>query len=125
MIGSCIYPLITVSIKISILCLYRRIFATQMFRRVSSCVGLVDLVWFVAIELGSIMTCIPVAKFWDPTISGTCINFNLLFPVYSIIETILDFVVSRHNKIILSGMFLLGELYIFFPSDFMQNTHIG
>ena len=79
------------------------------------------------------MACIPVAKFWDPTIAGTCINFNIFFLVNSIIETILDFVIlvlpipmilglqlSRHNKVVLSGIFLLGGLYVWLFFDLMQ-----
>ena len=79
------------------------------------------------------MACIPVAKFWDPTIAGTCINFNIFFLVNSIIETILDFVIlvlpvpmilglqlSRHNKVVLSGIFLLGGLYVLLSFEPMQ-----
>ena len=59
------YPIVTTTVKISILCLYRRIFSTQKFRRYFVYVGAVALLWFIAIELVSIMTCLP------PKNSGT------------------------------------------------------
>lgn len=110
-------------IKISVLCLYRRIFSTQKFRFTFLYVGILTFLWFLAVELATIMTCLPPEKFWNRETPGTCLNFNVFTLAYSICEIIIDTVIlclplgmistlhlSRRNKILLSGIFLLGGL---------------
>jgi hypothetical protein len=65
----------------------------------------------------------PIQRFWNPWISGHCLNLNLQALVIGILETILDAVIlvlplvwistvqlQQRNKIALYGIFLLGVL---------------
>ena len=107
----------------SILWLYRRIFATETFRRVALISMVVVAIWFLGAGLTDILVCLPVQSFWNPTVKGHCLNFDLYFLVIGIIETVIDLfililpvpVISTirlppRSKIMLYGIFLLGGL---------------
>lgn len=123
MISSCIYPAIVTCVKLSILCFYRRIFTTPAFRLASSVMLGLSVAWFIAIEIASICTCIPIDHFWDLAKPGKCINYNNFFLSYSIIEIVIDLIIlvmplpsiwslqlSRRNKWVVTAIFSVGIL---------------
>lgn len=60
--------------KISILLQYRRIFNNTMLRKVIV-VGLAFLIcWGTTLSFLLTMVCMPVAKFWDDTLPGFCLD---------------------------------------------------
>lgn len=123
---SFVFYFVTVAaIKMSILWFYRRIFAIESFRRVALISMVVVVIWFLGAELTNILVCLPVQSFWNPTVKGHCLNFDLFFLVIGIIETVIDLfililpvpVISTiqlppRSKIMLYGIFLLGGFAI-------------
>lgn len=120
-----LYALAATVVKVSILCLYRRIFPTRTFKRIILAVGLILMAFFFASVFVGIFICVPVEKFWNPTMPGHCNNFDVEYLVLEIIEVLVDVVLlvlpihmvstlqlSRQNKIILSMIFLLGGTYV-------------
>ena len=121
---SFVFYFVTVTaVKISILCFYRRIFSTPSFRRMSLMVGVVVVGWYLAVELVDIFICWPVERFWTPLLPGRCLDFNAFFLALGITETIIDTAIlvlpirmistlrlPRRDRIVLSGIFLLGGL---------------
>lgn len=65
-------------IKLSILCFYRRIFASRSVLIALIITGLGAIAWFLAQFLSVMFSCRPLAYFWDKTIpNGHCINENI------------------------------------------------
>ena len=122
-VTSVLYYSIAAPAKISLLCLYRRIFAVHSFKRMSLLVGLLVVLWWLAATLANIFSCMPVELMWDLSLKGRCFNFNIFWFSIGIIETVIDIIIlilpikmitglqmSRRKKIVLSGIFLLGGL---------------
>ena len=118
-----LYFVAVLAIKISILCLYRRIFAVQNFRRASLVTGLLVVALFIASEVGALVSCRPVTKFWSRLEPGYCFNFDEYYIGVQIPDVILDVVIlalpirmistlqlSRIDKATVLGIFLLGGL---------------
>lgn len=117
----------TATAKLSILCLYRRVFSTSSFRRNSLVVGLMVVAYWLAAVLGTILKCLPIDANWKSRvqISGgvSCINFAALFLGLELANCVLDIViiclpwrVIRHlqmptrQKYQLAFIFFLGGL---------------
>ena len=114
-------------IKISILCLYRRIFFVvhrfKIFTEVF--IGLL-VCYIISTVLVDIFTCIPVQKAWIPTMEhGHCLDSTLLFKVTAGLNVAFDVVIlispmplvwqlqaTMRLKLGLSLIFLLGGLYV-------------
>lgn len=110
--------------KISILCLYHRLFPTPLFRSATISLGVVCVLWLVAIESIFIIKCVSMTSFWVNWMQArTCINFKRYFLAANITETLLDFgilclplqVVSSlqlppRQKMVLYMTFLVGGL---------------
>lgn len=82
------------------------------------------VVWCISF-FASMFQCVPVNYNWDRTIPGHCLNFYLFTIVSSVMNILADVLilvmplpaiwhmnVNRNNKIALSGVFLLGSLYV-------------
>ncbi len=122
-VTSVLYYSVAAPVKISLLCLYRRIFAVQSFKRMTLLVGLLVVLWWLAATLANIFSCMPFELLWDLSLKGRCFNFNLFWFSIGIIETVIDIIIlllpvkmvmalqmSRRNKTVLCGIFLLGGL---------------
>lgn len=111
--------------KISILLLYRRIFATASFRKAVLKVGGAVLAWAVAAILALIFQCHPISGLWNPdlTFSNQCFNLSMYYSSVSGSNMALDIVVlclplwmvwhlklDAAQKVMLSGLFALGAL---------------
>ena len=113
----------TATAKISLLCLYRRIFTTKTFRRNSLLLGLLAVGYWVASTLGSIFQCSPVQAAYVGSLSGRCINYAAFFFGFEIVNCLLDILLlclplqviqtlqmSTSKKVQLSFIFVLGSL---------------
>lgn len=118
-----IYALTVTTTRLSILYLYRRIFAVPRFRQVSFVVIVVCITWWVVTTIVMVLPCIPIQKISEPQREGHCFNFDEFFLVTSILEIIIDIVIlalpvkmivglqmSSQRRITLCVIFLLGSL---------------
>lgn len=88
------YTFLVVTLKISILISYYRIFGTlRWFRWACYTVATFEAIWFVGVFFSILFQCIPVQKAWNPTLPGHCINFLAFLWANSISNAVLDFVV--------------------------------
>ena len=63
--------------KGSILFLYLRIFVQRMFRIICWIMLVIVLSYLIASMAASIFQCTPVARAWDKSIPGTCVNITM------------------------------------------------
>ena len=118
------YVISLCAVKVSILLLYRSLFPTHKFHIVIGLVGILIVVWSFMSLCVAIFACWPISGNWDPKIT-TCINEGLFFLVAALINIITDLAVlclplrqvwqlqlSSARKIAVSGLFLLGGLYV-------------
>ena len=109
--------------KISVLCLYRRIFITKSFRRNSSVVIAAVVIYWVASVLGFLTECIPVQGNWDPAVNAHCTNTAALFFGLELYNCVLDVIIlclplgvirglqmPMKQKVAVGMIFLLGSL---------------
>ena len=113
----------TAAAKISILCLYRRIFTTKTFRRNSLLLGLVVVGYWITSTFGSIFQCNPIQAAYKPSLPGKCFDYASFFLGLEIVNCLLDILIlylpiqviqtlqmSMAKKIQLSFLFVLGSL---------------
>ncbi|KAL4972068.1 hypothetical protein BDW66DRAFT_155060 [Aspergillus desertorum] len=116
-----IYQASLITTKASILLQYKRVFATQGMRIASwILIGFVA-VWGTWTFVSAWLNCIPVAKFWDPTIDGYCLDKKALWFSNSGIHIFTDIVLlifpmpvlknlqlPRRQRFALMAVFALG-----------------
>ena len=114
-----------VAIKISILQLYRSIFPGRGFTITNSVVGAGVIAWGIAVILVSIFQCNPVRGAWDLTVPATCITLPKFYLGNAVPNIAMDVIIlalpipnvwtlqmSIRQKYVVSGLFLLGGLYV-------------
>lgn len=118
-----IYNVSMCLVKISILLQYRRLFNVRM-TQLATFYGILFLsAWAVTISFLLTLVCIPVAKFWDNTIPGRCLDSLSIWYVMAGCNLATDFAtlllplpvikslqMPRKQKIMLSAVFGLGLL---------------
>lgn len=125
------YNVTILTIKFTFLAQYYRLMAVQTLRTVCVVVALVVGVWSFSQILLAIFQCAPIAKFWDRTIEGRCLNIHFVWYLTAggnISTDILVFILPmpvlyklqlpRGQKIFLLGVFCLGFLYVWSPAFF-------
>ena len=85
-----LYCLTAVTTNISILCLYRRIFVTEPFRRISLIMIFVNILWFIPGTLVEIFICVPIKSAWDTSEDGKCIRYGTFWMVIMAVELLID-----------------------------------
>lgn len=138
MIAVPLYAITITACKISILCLYRRIFSVPAFLHLSGAFGVAIVAWGIAGVLVGVFICDPPRKFWHPTVPGHCNNFDIAFIVMEMFEIVLDVVqfilpihmisslkLSPRNKIILLFIFLSAGMYVFPGSQIFSDPFIN
>ena len=118
------YTITLVLAKISILYLYRSIFPGRDFRIATNLIGAFVLCWGISVPLITIFSCKPIDGSWDITVPSSCINRRNLFIGFAVLNILADvFIlalpmrevwrlqVALRQKLMISGMFLLGGLY--------------
>ena len=130
-----IYQTSLISTKMSILLQYRRVFSTTPRMRLACnlLIGFLALygTWTI---ISAWANCIPVKKFWDPTVAGFCFNKEALWFSNSAIHILTDLLIliypmpvikslqlPSRQKIALMGVFALGGLYVLVPIH--QSSH--
>ncbi len=109
--------------KLSVLCLYRRIFSTPSFRRSSLVVGFFVVCYWIASTVGGCLWCQPPSGVWDRRHPAKCFNFAAFFLGTELLNLTLNIVMlllplrvirdlnmAASKKIQLSVVFLLGGL---------------
>ncbi|KAJ6045521.1 uncharacterized protein N7446_012385 [Penicillium canescens] len=122
----CVYCMTVGIVKISILLMYARIFPTRGFRIAAIILGSIVIGWVVAIICVSVFQCTPIAKAWNPTLSGTCINLKGSFignAVPNILTDIAILALPVHvvwglhatvtHRLSVIAVFLLGSFVVF------------
>ncbi|KAH9204023.1 hypothetical protein DL95DRAFT_499094 [Leptodontidium sp. 2 PMI_412] len=122
----CIYITTVAITKVSLLLMYVRIFPVRSMRISCWILGSLSVSWAVAIVLVCIFQCNPIAKTWDPTIPGYCINLKASFIGNAIPNILTDVAILTlpinqvwhlHTNLIqklqLSVVFLLGSFVVF------------
>lgn len=117
------YYLTVMTTNISILFLYRRIFATETFRRISLVMIFINIAWCIPGTLVEIFICTPIKNAWDLTEDGKCITFGTFWLSIVIAELVIDIMILAlpiheivklkicwKQKYLVSMMFLLGGL---------------
>jgi hypothetical protein len=67
--------------KLSLLCLYHRLFPLRILRNISIAVAIVVLVYSLALVIMVFVHCTPLSKAWTVTDNGTCIDLRLPYVV--------------------------------------------
>ncbi|KXG53624.1 uncharacterized protein PGRI_006740 [Penicillium griseofulvum] len=125
--NSFIYTGCIAFIKYSILALYKRLFAVRhMVIAVNVMFGFVTL-WVVGVYVAGALLCIPVSKFWDPSIPGACLDPAKFYYGIQIPNILSDLIllimpmrvvwalpIPKSQKAALSGVFLVGGLTLIF-----------
>ncbi|KAM5344965.1 hypothetical protein ACJ41O_010827 [Fusarium nematophilum] len=69
-----VYNIAMCAVKIAILLQYRRIFASRTMQRITFGGVIFMAAWAITLCFLLTLTCIPVAKFWNSTLPGRCLN---------------------------------------------------
>ncbi|KAI1179135.1 hypothetical protein F4777DRAFT_534454 [Nemania sp. FL0916] len=109
--------------KISILLMYKRIFATRKFITMTWVLIGVVVAWTLSFTLAFTFSCIPIQSQWDHSIEYSCINVVALFTTALVTDVVTDFLIlilpiykvwglqmALGRKVPLIGIFLLGLL---------------
>jgi hypothetical protein len=121
----CVYCTAIGIVKISILLMYARVFPTRGFRIAAYTLGTIVISWVIAIICVSVFQCTPIARAWDMSLPGTCINLKGSFignAVPNILTDIAILSLPVHvvwglqativHRLSVIGVFLLGSLYV-------------
>ncbi|KAG0158201.1 hypothetical protein PDIDSM_5714 [Penicillium digitatum] len=99
-----IYQTSLISTKMSILLQYKRVFSTSRMRLACwimiSVLGLYGT-WTI---ISAWANCVPLAKFWDPTIPGFCLNKKALWFSNSAIHILTDFFILVYPMPVLKSL---------------------
>lgn len=115
------------TIKLSLLCLYKRIFVVHRFLCLVYGMMVLISVWLIVSTFLAIFDCIPIHAFW--TGGGRCLDFKGFGIGYAVVNITTDFAIwlmpipmvwnvqiPTGQKVALSLIFILGLLYgLHFP----------
>ncbi len=109
--------------KVSMLCLYLRIFIAKYFRRLCYVSLAVVIGWAVGSTVATVFQCVPVAGFWNKSIDARCIHSDAFWYSYGITNIITDAIIfalpirevsklhlPRREKIGIMLVFMMGAL---------------
>ncbi|RDW77989.1 hypothetical protein BP5796_05841 [Coleophoma crateriformis] len=112
--------------KISVLLLYLRLFPLPQMRKASWTIACFTGIWMIPMVLLYLLQCRPISRFWDPSVTGHCLNIKIGFIVYAIPSTLIDAAIlivpisqiwqlriSFGQRLQVSFIFLLGSCVIF------------
>jgi hypothetical protein len=114
------YKVVLTFDKISILCMYYRIFKVDhTFRIASHAVNAFIILSGTAYILATIFQCTPVAGFWNKTIHPKCINSEAFWISYATINILTDIVlltlpIRQVMKLNVSKVEKFGLILVFF-----------
>lgn len=133
----CVYCTTVGIIKISILLMYARIFPTRNFRIASYILGAIVVSWVIAIICVSVFQCNPIAKGWNSSLPGTCIDLKGSFIGNAVPNIVTDVAIlslpvhvvwglhaNLTHRLSVIAVFLLGSLLVFSPSSLSARLRI-
>ncbi len=88
-----LYNASLVTVKISIVLMYRRIFVSPGMRRATLAALLFLVAWSVCVIVSLGMICVPIEKLWDDTVDGQCELFVPVFFATASINTATDLLI--------------------------------
>lgn len=113
--------------KFSILFQYLRIFPARSFRIACYVVMAVVATYSSWAIVSGYVNCVPVAKFWNHDLPGTCLNFEAVWFFNASMNIVTDVTLlilpmpllvqlqlPRKQKVALMGVFAIGILYVRF-----------
>ncbi|RGP69403.1 integral membrane [Fusarium longipes] len=116
-----VYNVAICLVKIGILLQYRRVFAIQVIQLLTFYGTALMVVWTIVIAFLNILICVPVAKFWNAELPGTCLDPLLIWYImagYNLATDIAIFCLPlpvikslnlpRKQKVMLFAIFSLG-----------------
>lgn len=120
------YFLLCPCIKISIICFYRRVFATPRFQKFTFGLNILITAWGTAIFLACAGQCRPLRAYWDHSVEGSCFDAQRFIIVNQAFNVLMDFVIlalpipmiwnlhrAWQDKLALNGVFALGAFVCF------------
>ncbi|CAG8926924.1 unnamed protein product [Penicillium salamii] len=120
------YFLLCPCIKISIICFYRRVFATPRFQQFTFGLNVLIAAWGTGIFLACAGQCRPLRAYWDKSIEGSCFDAQEFIIVNQAFNILIDFVIlglpipmiwnlhrAWQDKLALNGVFALGAFVCF------------
>ena len=113
-------------VKVSVLLFYSRVFkGDQWFNIALWIAGALVFSWWITTNFRALFTCIPVAKAWDSTISGHCINTYQTYLATAILNVLTDFILlilplpllwklqtTKDRKVVLSLVFVMSYWWV-------------
>ncbi|KAK3684062.1 hypothetical protein B0T22DRAFT_269315 [Podospora appendiculata] len=118
-----IYNIAMCLTKISVLLQFRRIFSVIHMERATRYGLYFLLAWGVTLAFLLPMVCLPVAAFWDPRVSGRCLDSATIWYVMAVVNVVTDFTLVTmpmplvgalqlppRQKILLVFMFGIGSI---------------
>ncbi len=119
--------------KLSILCLYLRLFPSKVFRKWVHIILALVICYALSSIAATIVECRPVPRTWDRRIPGTCVNLTIFWYTNAIVNIVGDFCIlimpisvlsslqlPQRQKYSLILVFALGFLFVFLPPS---NSH--
>lgn len=93
--ASLLYLACIFTLKMSVLCFYRRLFVTasEWMQKATSAMMAVVTAWFLSFALAMVFTCTPINKQWIPTIEGRCIDSIKVYASLIITNILTDLVI--------------------------------
>ncbi|KAM0475911.1 hypothetical protein ACHAPX_006793 [Trichoderma viride] len=107
--------------KVATILLYLRIFVTQKFQIAAYTVMGIIIAWSIGAVASTIFQCVPVAGAWNKKLDATCINTDIFWIAYAVMNILTDVMVlalpiapimalqlSTRNKLMICAIFLMG-----------------
>lgn len=124
-----LYVVATALVKISVLCLYRRLFGSKRNFKLATWIMTGIIIIYTSVSaLGSSFQCIPIASLWDLSIDGYCFNYRLAAFINATLNIIMEIVIivlpahaiwslqlGTKLKLQILAILLLGALYVWRP----------
>ncbi|KAL2050288.1 hypothetical protein ABVK25_009396 [Lepraria finkii] len=133
------YSLTIAMAKISILLLYRRIFATPAIRKATIIIGVACVMWAIAAICCIFFQCRPISGAWNPNhlFTDRCIDLRTYFQCISGAHMVLDIIIlcmplrviyklelPADQKLMVTGIFMIGSLGCIASLMRILTTHI-
>ncbi|KAL7923337.1 putative PTH11-typeG-protein-coupled receptor [Trichoderma austrokoningii] len=112
--------------KVAIILLYLRIFVTQKFRIAAYTVMGIIIAWTIGAVASTIFQCVPIAGAWDKQVDAACIDSDIFWLAYAVMNILTDFMVlalpiapiialqlSTRSKLMICAIFLMGGFVTF------------
>ncbi|PYH97830.1 integral membrane protein [Aspergillus ellipticus CBS 707.79] len=120
------YFIVCPTVKVSIICFYRRVFTIRSFQLTSFGINALIILWGVGVFLACALQCRPLKAYWDTSVDGQCLDGYKLIVANQIFNIVMDFVIlalpvpliwglhkAWQDKLALNGVFALGGFVCF------------